>query len=412
MKNGRFFYGYDYDVVKILNLVSININTYTMKKSLSTLLLLFVGASSFAQQDIFALTGKDISSILFQDFRALNSKKGITENILLSDKDQPRIYSNKLNKEIFEDKKSSANALANQIATLAVDGRGKLVYMPMFSSNIYILDSKTKDITLLENKLSNPTACDTGSQFSRMTTGNDGYVYALSNSGSQLLKISNKDGKYAVTDLGIVKDDSGNGDNLLSKMQTGFGGDMIADNNNNFYIFSAFGSVFKVSLNDMKAKFIGKIKSLPENFSINGAAVNSEGKIILASAKGGVFHTLNLETLQVEKMNNNLDMPVYDLGSSFVLKSNKVAVEINKNDIYPTLVSEGFVNVRIANNQKGNANVKVYNASGNLVSNQTITNISNSENRIELGKLISGIYLVNVESENGKVIVSKKIIVK
>ncbi|UQB67254.1 T9SS type A sorting domain-containing protein [Epilithonimonas zeae] len=383
-----------------------------MKKSLSTLLLLFIGASSFAQQDIFALTGKDAANIIFQDFRALDSRKGITENILLSGKDQPRVYSSKLNKDISEDVESSANALSSQIAALAVDGRGKLVYMPMFSSNIYILDSKTKDITLLENNLSNPTSCDTGSQFSRMATGNDGNVYALSNSGSQLLKISSKDGKYAVTDLGVVKDDSGNGENQLSKMQTGFGGDMIADDNNNFYVFSAFGSIFKVSLNDMKAKFVGKIKSLPENFSINGAAVNSEGKIVLASAKGGVFHTLNLETLQAEKMNNNLNMPIYDLGSPYVLKSNKLAVDINKNDIYPTKVSEGFVNVRIANNQKGNANVKVYNASGNLVSNQTITNISNSENRIELGKLVSGVYVVNVESENGKTIVSKKIVVR
>ncbi|PZU84143.1 MAG: secretion protein [Chryseobacterium sp.] len=381
-----------------------------MKKSLSTLLLLFVGANSFAQQDIFALTGKETSNILFQDFRALDSRKGITESVLLSSQDEPGIYSSKLNKEIFEDKRSSSNALANQIATLAVDGRGKLVYMPMFSSNIYILDSKTKDIILLENNLSNPTPCDTGSQFSRMATGNDGNIYALSNSGSQLLKISNKDGKYAVTDLGIVKDDSGNGENPLSKMQTGFGGDMIADENNNFYVFSAFGNVFKVK--DMKAKFIGKIKSLPENFSINGVAVNSEGKIILASAKGGVFHTLNLETLQAEKMNNNLDMPIYDLGSPHVLKSNKATVDNNKNDIYPTKVSEGFVNVRIANNQKGNANVKVYNTSGNLVSNQTITNISNSENRIELGKLVSGVYVINVESESGKTIVSKKIIVK
>ncbi|GGG54688.1 T9SS type A sorting domain-containing protein [Epilithonimonas arachidiradicis] len=383
-----------------------------MKKSLSTLLLLFIGASSFAQQDIFALTGKDAANIIFQDFRALDSKKGITENILLSGKDQPRVYSSKLNKDISEDVKSSANALSSQIAALAIDGRGKLVYMPMFSPNIYILDSKTKDITLLENNLSNPTSCDTGSQFSRMATGNDGNVYALSNSGSQLLKISSKDGKYAVTDLGVVKDDSGNGENQLSKTQTGFGGDMIADDNNNFYVFSAFGSVFKVSLNDMKAKFVGKIKSLPENFSINGAAVNSEGKIVLASAKGGVFHTLNLETLRAEKMNNNLNMPIYDLGSPYVLKSNKLAVDINKNDIYPTKVSEGFVNVRIANNQKGNANVKVYNASGNLVSNQTITNISNSENRIELGKLVSGVYVVNVESENGKTIVSKKIVVR
>ncbi|WP_027384664.1 T9SS type A sorting domain-containing protein [Epilithonimonas caeni] len=381
-----------------------------MKKTLSTLLLLSVSTMAFAQQDIFALTGKDVTNIIFQDFRSLDSKKGITENILLSGKDQPRIYSTKLNKEVSADNKSSANALSNQIATLAVDGRGKLVYMPMFSSNIYILDSKTKDITLLENDLSNPTSCDIGSQFSRMATGSDGNVYALSNSGSQLLKISNKDGKYSVTDLGIVKDDSGNGENLLSKMQTGFGGDMIADENNNFYVFSALGNVFKVK--DMKAKFIGKIKSLPENFSINGAAVNSEGKIILASAKGGVFHTLNLETLQSEKMNNNLDMPIYDLGSPYVLKSNKATVDNNKNDIYPTIVSEGFVNVRMADNQKGNANVKVYNVSGNLVSNQTITNISNSENRIELDKLVSGVYVVNVESENGKTIVSKKIIVK
>ena len=79
-----------------------------MKKSLSTLILLFVGASSFAQQDIFALTGKESNNIIFQDFRALDSKKGITENILLSGNDQPKVYSSKLNKEISEDKKSFA----------------------------------------------------------------------------------------------------------------------------------------------------------------------------------------------------------------------------------------------------------------------------------------------------------------
>lgn len=383
-----------------------------MKKTLSSLLLLSIGTLAFGQQDLLALTGKDASNIVFQDFRALDSRKGMTQNVILSASEQPKVFSTKQNLEITEDQKSNANAVANQMAALAVDARENLVYMPMFSSNIYILDSKTKNIILLENNLSNPTPCDTGSQFSRMSTGNDGNIYALSNSGSQLLKIFYKDGKYAVTDLGIVKDDSGNGENQLSKMQTGFGGDMIADDNNNFYVFSAFGSVFKVSLNSMKAKFIGKIKSLPENFSINGVAVNAEGKIVLASAKGGAFHNVNLETLQAEKMNNNLNMPVYDLGSPYVLKSNKAAIDISKNDIYPTNVSEGFVNIRIATNQKGNANVKVYNASGNLVSNQTITNISNSENRIELDKLVSGIYVVNVESENGKTIVSKKIIVK
>lgn len=383
-----------------------------MKKSLSALILLFVGANSFAQQDIFALTGKETANIIFQDFRALDSKKGITETILLSDKDQPKIFSSKLNKEIFEDKKSSANALASQMATLAVDERGNLVYMPLFSSNIYILDSKTKDVTLLENNLSNPTACDTGSQFSRMTAGNDGNVYALSNSGSQLLKISRKNGKYTVVDLGNVKDDSGNRDNQLSKMQIGFGGDMIADDNNNFYVFSAMGNVFKVSLNNMKAKFIGKVKGLQNNFSINGAAVNSEGEIILASAKGGVLHTLKLETLQAEPMNVNINLPIYDLGSPYVLRSNKQIINIDKNDIYPTKVSEGFVNVRLGSSQTGNAIVKIYSLAGTLVIENKINNISNSESKIELGKLTSGVYLVNVESENGKTIISKRIIVR
>jgi len=383
-----------------------------MKKTLSSLLLLSIGTLAFGQQDLLALTGKETSNILFQDFRALDSKNGITQKVILSASEQPTVFSTKQNREITEDKKSNANALADQIATLAVDARGNLVYMPLFSSNIYVLDSKTKNVILVENNLSSPTSCDTGSQFSRMTIGADGNVYALSNSGSQLLKVFYKDGKYSVIDLGIVKDESGNGENQLSKMQTGFGGDMIADNNNNFYVFSAFGSVFKVSLHDMEAKFIGKIKSLPENFSINGAAVNSEGKIILASARGGIFHSLNLETLQAEKMNNNLDMPVYDLGSSYVLRTNKNIVNMDKNDIYPTKVSDGFVNVSIGNSQKGNAQVKIYSSTGALVMDKKINNISNSENRIELGKVVSGIYIVNVESENGKTIISKKIIVK
>ena len=87
-------------------------------------------------------------------------------------------------------------------------------------------------------------------------------------------------------------------------------------------------------------------------------------------------------------------------------------VDINENDIYPTKVSQGFVNVRLNKSQKGNAQVKIYSATGILVMKKKINNISNSENRIELGKLVSGIYVVNVEAENGKSIISKKIIVR
>lgn len=51
--------------------------------------------------------------------------------------------------------------------------------------------------------------------------------------------------------------------------------DMVADSDNNFYIFAASGNVFKVSAKELKAKFIGKIAGIPDNYSVNGSAVNA-----------------------------------------------------------------------------------------------------------------------------------------
>ncbi len=111
-----------------------------------------------------------------------------------------------------------------------------------------------------------------------MTTGYDGNIYALNNAGTQFLQVSKKGGQYVVNDLGIVKDDASNGRNSFTEMQTGFGGDMIADADHNFYVFAASGNVFKVSAKEMKAKFIGKIAGVPDNYSVNGSAVNAQEK--------------------------------------------------------------------------------------------------------------------------------------
>ena len=147
-----------------------------------------------------------------------------------------------------EDKNTVNHSQALSMAALAYDElNGKLVYIPMFTSNIYVLDQKSKDITLLESQAIKTSQCEIGSHITRMTTGYDGNIYAMSNSGSQLIKISKKDGKYISTDLGAVKDDFSNGENSLKVMTKGFGGDMVAAADHNFYVFSASGNVFKVS---------------------------------------------------------------------------------------------------------------------------------------------------------------------
>lgn len=383
-----------------------------MKKSLLSLVILINGLA-FGQQDLYALTGKNTETIIFQDFRALDSKKGITTKTFLSDLDVPKVISANQGSEITEDKKTYHHAQAPQIATLAIDGRGNLVYMPLFSSNIYVLDTKTKDITLIENPLAAPKACDLNSQFSRMATDKNGNVYALSNAGTQFLKISYKSGKYTVENLGIVTDDSGNGVNLLTKRETGFGGDMIADPDGNFYVFSASGNVFKLIAEQMKIKYLGKIKGLPQNYSLNGAAADQDGNVILASSKGGVLNKLNMKTLHAEPMQSNMNLPIYDLASPYLLKGKNQVASMVKNDIYPTNVTEKYVNIRLINPQKEKATVKVYNSAGVLILTQNlITGSEVSEQRVELGNLISGVYLVDVSGENGKKLVSKKIMVK
>jgi hypothetical protein len=68
---------------------------------------------------------------------------------------------------------------------LAYDSsNNNLVYMPMFSSNIYVLNPQTKEITLVENNVARVTSCDINSHITRMTTGYNGNIYAVNNAGT------------------------------------------------------------------------------------------------------------------------------------------------------------------------------------------------------------------------------------
>ncbi|MDQ1098685.1 hypothetical protein [Chryseobacterium camelliae] len=250
-----------------------------MKKHLFPVLLLFISTAAHAQQDFFALAGKDTPSITFSDFRAIDAANGTSGEKVFTSDATAKVFSQSRSITVTEDKNTYGNAQATTMATLAYDHvNNSLVYMPMFSSNIYILNPKTKEITLVENEVARVTACDINSHITRMATGYDGNIYAMNNAGTQFLKISRQGSRYIVTDLGIVKDDPANGKNSFTTIETGFGGDMIADADHNFYVFSTSGNVFKIITSEMKAKFIGKITGLPENYSVNGSAVNSKRK--------------------------------------------------------------------------------------------------------------------------------------
>lgn len=246
-----------------------------------------------------------------------------------------------------------------------------------------------------------------------MTLGRDGSFYAMNNSGTQFLQISKNNGQYSVVDLGIVKDAASNGKNSFTALETGFGGDMIADAEGNFYVFSASGNVFKVSPKTMEAYFLGKISGLPENYSVNGSAVNSKGKIVVGSAKGSSLYEVNFESLEAKQLGTETNLHIYDLASKYFL-NDRAATEIPTiaAEIYPTRVDENFIYVNLNQTKlKGNVKVDIFDLSGkNVLSQKLSVKDGNLNERMELTNLSQGAYLVSISDNSGKVITTKKIL--
>ncbi|WP_449401556.1 T9SS type A sorting domain-containing protein [Chryseobacterium wanjuense] len=386
-----------------------------MKRHLLPLFLLLLGANMSAQQDFFALVGKDTPNIVFNDFRAIDVTNGTSGEKIFTSDSPAKVFSQARNGAVTEDKNTYNNAQAVNMATLAYDPfNNNLVYMPMFSSNIYVLNAKTKEITLVDNTVARVTSCDINSHMVRMTTGYDGNIYAINNAGTQFLQISRKGNQYVVNDLGIIKDDTSNGKNSFTIIETGFGGDMIADADNNFYVFSAAGNVFKVSTKELKAKFVGKITGIPENYSVNGSAVNAKGNVVIGSAKGLPLYEVDLNTLQAKQMTGEQNLHIYDLASKYFANDKAVSNTVFANlDIYPTRVDEHFINVNVNDkNIKGNIKMNVFDLSGKNVMKQNLFVKEGSLNQqVYLKNLVSGAYLVSITDESGKILLNKKILV-
>lgn len=387
-----------------------------MKKHLFPLFLLLLGVNAQAQQDFYAITGKDSQSINFNDFRVIDATNGTSGEKVFTVDSSSKVISQARRGLVTEDKNSFNNSQATTMAALAYDSsNNNLVYMPMFSSNIYVLNPQTKEISLVENNVVRVTSCDINSHITRMTTGYDGNIYAVNNSGTQFLQISKKGGQYVVNDLGIIKDDTSNGKNSFTKIETGFGGDMVADADNNFYIFAASGNVFKVSAKELKAKFVGKIAGIPDNYSVNGSAVNAQGRVVIASAKGAPLYEVDLATLQAKQLPGEQNLHIYDLASKYFVNDR---VSSNSNvltnlDIYPTKVDEHFVNVHVNNKKvKGNIKLNVFDMSGkNVMSESMSVKDGVLDQKVYFRGLIKGAYIVSLADESGKVILNKKILI-
>ncbi|RYF82696.1 MAG: hypothetical protein EON98_11080, partial [Chitinophagaceae bacterium] len=195
---------------------------------------------------------------------------------------------------------------ATNSAACAYDKKNnRLYYTPMGIAQLRYIDLKAKapKVYYFEDEAFGVVKSrgDVSAQITRMVIAGDGNGYALSNDGNHLIQFTLKK-KSTIIDLGPLTDDLTNGRYSVHSAGS-YGGDMIADKQNNLWLVTANRSVYKISLESRQASYVGSIKGLPRGFSTNGAIAEGDSKVIVSSSSStDGYYRFDLNTLQAEKV--------------------------------------------------------------------------------------------------------------
>jgi hypothetical protein len=416
-----------------------------MRKSLRS--ISFVCASLLISdlsqaQDGFAYAVTDMAQQTsnWSFLRKLDLKTGQYSDILLNGTDQSiTAFDASTRKQLAQPLTDArygqlANAaFGTGVAAIAYDKRNnRLYYTPMFIDQLRYIDLKTMKVYYVTDEAftNKPVkSSDQGNIVTRMTLASDGNGYAMTNDAMQLIQFGTGK-KTAIIDLGAIADDQANKNVSIHSSCSSYGGDMIADDNGNLYVFSARNNVFKINIETRVATHIGTISGLPANFTVNGAAVNADNKVLVGSATvvgsyftvdmkslvatpfvvaGGALQSSDLANSNLLATGNRPKITELDL-----LKTKPVNMDESKINIYPNPVTDNQFVVQFGQLEPGTYTLQVTDVTGRQVIQQVVT-ISGA-NQSQLVKLNSAssksIYQVKVLNAANKAVFSTKLVVQ
>lgn len=318
---------------------------------------------------------------------------------------------------------------ATMVAAAAYDEiHNKLFFAPMQINELRWVDLNDKSntvkfYTLNDTKLVNADVKDMGNQITRMCMGADGYGYALTNDAMHLIRFSTGR-NVTITDLGSVVSEKNS--NVINNACGGWGGDMVADTKGNLYVISSNHNLFKVNIETRVASFITQISGIPAEHTINGAAVDDDGMLILGSANtADAFYKVNPADWSVTRIDNGgVKLNVSDLASSNFLFDTRVNKGPQFNDIrevynekiaaYPNPVSEGFVKISFDKQPKGNYAIQLADLTGRVLTTKQVNIAMNNQmESLAVDQNISqGFYILRVLNSDKKIVLVKKILVE
>lgn len=419
-----------------------------MRKSLHSISLcmgaLFLLATANAQQTdrfAYAITDVNQQSANWNFLRKLNLQTGEYSQVLLSGNDASLLAYDAATKKQFSAALKDGQygndinaAFATGVAAMAYDKKNnRLYYTPMLIDQLRYLDLKTMKVFFVTDRsfTGKPQKSpDQGNIVTRMVIAADGNGYAMTNDATQLIRFSTGK-KLDITDLGSLVDDQANKDVSVHNSCSSYGGDVIADDNGNLYVFSARNHVFKVNIESKVATHLGIISGLPNGFTINGAAVNDDNQVIVSSAvQSASYFSINHKTLAAtpykiagtvwqssDLANSNLlisgKRPTA-ITSDVITKNSAVINNEYRVSMYPNPVINNQFTVQFNQLNAGKYALQVTDVMGRRVIQQDLTlNGENQSQQVNINRAAArGVYLVKVTDANNKTIYSTKVVVQ
>jgi hypothetical protein len=410
-----------------------------MRKALLTIsfFLLVILNASYAQTDRFAYVITDVNKdgIGWSSLRKIDLQNNTYSDVLFQGNDVNRLPFDAASKKQFTAPLNDTRfgilanaAFGTGVAAIAYDKRNqRLYYTPMLFDQLRYIDLRTMKVYFVggtEQEALKVKAPDQSNIITRMAIAADGNGYALTNDGTHLLRFNtNRDTK--LTDMGTLVDAAENKGISVHNSCSSFGGDMIADDEDNLYVFSARNHVFKIDIATKVATHLGAVTGLPENFTINGAAVGEDNKILIASAtNNNALYTVDHTTLAATIVKSDVPWRSSDLANSNLLTTRKSSfidnvikspeeISDNRLSIYPNPVFDNKFTLQF-NRPKGKYTILITDVLGRQAF-QSVVNVQG------LGQVESlqlppatkqGVYLVKVVDGENKSIFSKKIVVQ
>ncbi len=261
-----------------------------------------------------------------------------------------------------------------------------------------------------------------GPVVTRLVIGADGYGYGISNDGVSFFRFTTGS-KTQIEELGALVDAPQNGSISVHNQCSSWGGDLVASARGELYLFTMQQHVFRIEPSTKVATYLGKLKGLDSKFTVNGAAVDENGEIILSTAayagSRGVIKDINTLTATEEKGDDMYNCS--DLASGNSLHEVKIAAAptppvrtaVSRISVYPNPVTNGSALLNFNTMSPGRYTIDVLSGSGNTMLRQTAQISSEGQQvKVNTNGLAKGLYVVKVIDANRKEVSTTKLVVQ